>query len=83
MNEFDAKTNHEWVFDKLLVRDEWEYSTLDSIDVVHESSIKVHFRLVFSRFRADDSKISESNTLWVITNRDGEWKVLARSSFAS
>jgi hypothetical protein len=83
MNEFDAQTSHDWVFDKLLGRDEWEYSKLDSIEVVHESSVKVHFRLVFSRYRADDSKISESNSLWIVTFRDGEWKILARSSYAS
>jgi hypothetical protein len=83
MNELDAKTSHDWIFDKLIQRDEWSYSRLESIEVVHESSVKVHFKLIFSRYRADDSKISESNSLWIITLRDGEWRVLARSSYAS
>ena len=83
MNELDSKTSNEWVFNKLLQRDEWAYSKLDSIEVVHESSVKVHFRLVYSRYRADDSKISENNSLWIVTLRDGDWKILARSSYAS
>ena len=82
-NEHDAKTSHEQVFNLLSQRDEWLYSKLDSIEEIHESSVKVHFRLVYSRYRSDGSKISMNDSLWIVTLRDGEWKILARSSYAS
>jgi hypothetical protein len=83
MNEFDAKKSHDWIFNELIERDEWDYSTLDYIEVVHKSPVKVHFKILFGRYRSDDTKISVNNSLWIVTLRDGEWKILARSSYAS
>jgi len=44
--------------------------------------VKVHFEVVFSRYKADGSKYATYQSLWIVTQRDGTWGVQARSSFA-
>jgi hypothetical protein len=43
---------------------------------------KVHFDVVFSRYKADGSKAATYQSLWIVTKKDGQWGVQARSSFA-
>ena len=44
--------------------------------------VKVHFEVVFSRYKADGSKYATYQSLWMVTNKAGVWGVQARSSFA-
>jgi hypothetical protein len=60
----------------------WHHSTLDSIELVHASEIKVHFKIEFSRYKADGSKYAVYKSLWIITKKDDHWGVQARSSYA-
>jgi hypothetical protein len=78
----EARQSHDMVFSKLVERDGWSHSTLDSIEGVHESDVKVHFKIEFSRYKSDDTRYSVCKSLWIISLRDGEWKILARSSYA-
>jgi hypothetical protein len=82
MDPMDVVQFNEMVVNVFLERDDWAYSTLDSVEVVHESDVKVHFRIVFSRFKKDDSRYAVINSLWIVTLRDDEWKILARSSYS-
>ena len=45
-------------------------------------AIKVHFDVVFSRYKADGTKYATYQSLWIVTLKDGNWGVRARSSFA-
>lgn len=60
----------------------WSHSSLDSVEVVHESDVKVHFKIEFSRYKDDGSKYAVHESLWVVTRRDDKWGIFARSSYA-
>jgi hypothetical protein len=59
-------------------RSEWDY--VEPIDVGPE---KVHFRVQFSRYRADASKIGSYRSLYIVTHIDGRWAIQGRSSWAA
>ncbi|MEE8397746.1 MAG: hypothetical protein V3S89_01990 [Desulfobacterales bacterium] len=60
----------------------WDRSTLDTMEVIHASDVKVHFKIEFSRYKADGSKYAVHKSLWIVTKRDGRWGIQARSSYA-
>jgi len=60
----------------------WYYSTWDDMAVVQSSPDKVHIRVRFSRFDAEDALIASFDSLYIIEQVDGRWGVRARSSFA-
>ena len=60
----------------------WHHSTLDSVERIHGSDVKVHFNIQFSRYKADGSKYAVHKSLWIVTKKDGRWGIQARSSFA-
>jgi hypothetical protein len=60
----------------------WHHSSLDSVEVIQASEVKVHFKIQFSRYREDGSKYAVHNSLWILTLKEGRWGVQARSSYA-
>jgi len=60
----------------------WSYSRWDDMEVIQQSPRKVHVKVRFSRFDADDRLLSSFDSLYVIELVDGRWAVRARSSFA-
>ncbi len=70
------------VLEYLTKREGWHHSTLDSVEVIHASPLKVHFNIQFSRYKADGSRYAVHKSLWVVTNKDERWGILARSSYA-
>jgi hypothetical protein len=74
----DAVTN----FDGLTRSEGWARSTLDSVTMRQNDPVKVHFEVVFSRYRADGTKYATYQSLWISTFKDGHWGIQARSSFA-
>jgi len=74
----EAGTN----FDALARSEGWARSSLDSVTMRQNDPVKVHFEVVFSRYKADGTKYATYQSLWIVTNKDGVWGVQARSSFA-
>jgi hypothetical protein len=70
------------VLEYLTKREGWHHSTLDSVEVIHASPLKVHFNIQFSRYKADGSKYAVHKSLWVVIKKDDRWGILARSSYA-
>ena len=66
----------------LTKKEGWHHSTLDSVEVIHASKIKVHFNIEFSRYKADGSRYAVYKSLWIITKKDKRWGIQARSSYA-
>jgi len=66
----------------LTEREGWHHSTLDLVEAIHASDIKVHFNIQFSRYKADGTKYAVYKSLWIVTKKDGRWGIQARSSFA-
>jgi hypothetical protein len=74
----EAGTN----FEGLTRSEGWARSSLDSVTMRQNDQVKVHFEVVFSRYKADGSKYATYQSLWIVTSVNGEWGVQARSSFA-
>ena len=74
----EAGTN----FDGLTQSEGWARSSLDSVTMRQHDDVKVHFEVVFSRYKADGTKYATYQSLWVSTKKDGAWGIQARSSFA-
>jgi hypothetical protein len=66
----------------LTKKEGWHHSTLDSVEVIHASEIKVHFKIEFSRYKADESMYAVYKSIWIITKKDDHWGIQARSSYA-
>jgi len=60
----------------------WRRSSWDDMEVIQSSPNKVHIRVKFSRFDAQDALIASYDSLYIIEPVDGHWGVRARSSFA-
>jgi len=60
----------------------WDHSTLDSMEVIHASEVKVHFNIEFSRYKKDRTRYAVHKSLWIVTKKDSHWGVQARSSYA-
>jgi hypothetical protein len=74
----EAGTN----FEGLTRTEGWARSSLDSVTMRQNDPAKVHFEVVFSRYKADGTKYATYQSLWIVTNVGGDWGVQARSSFA-
>jgi hypothetical protein len=74
----EAGTN----FDALTRSEGWARSSLDSVTMRQNDDVKVHFEVVFSRYKADGTKYATYQSLWVSTKKNGAWGIQARSSFA-
>ncbi len=61
----------------------WAHSAWDYVEPIDAGADKVHFRVRFSRFRADGSKIGSYRSLYIVTRIDGRWAIQARSSWAA
>ena len=61
---------------------DWHHSAWDFRNVIAAGPAKVHLDVQFTRYRADNSAIGRFRSLWIVTQRDGCWAVVARSSFA-
>ncbi|MEW6188106.1 MAG: hypothetical protein AB1585_20485, partial [Thermodesulfobacteriota bacterium] len=66
-----------------LIRTEnWDHSFLDSLELVHASANKVHFNIQFSRYKKEGLPYVTYKALWVVTQKEGRWGILARSTYA-
>jgi hypothetical protein len=74
----EAGTN----FDALARSEGWARSSLDSVVMRQNDAVKVHFDVVFSRYKVEGTKYATYQSLWIVTLKDGAWGVQARSSFA-
>ncbi|MBN1382321.1 MAG: hypothetical protein JXA41_11645 [Deltaproteobacteria bacterium] len=61
---------------KTLIETEgWHHSTFDYVEPVQVWENKVHFKLAYSRFRADGTKYTTHEALWILTKINGHWGI--------
>jgi len=60
----------------------WGRSAWDYVEVIDAGPEKVHFRVQFTRYRADGSAIGSYRSLYIVTLKDGRWAIQGRSSWA-
>ncbi|WP_137127914.1 hypothetical protein [Roseomonas sp. HF4] len=70
------------VFERLGQSRDWARSAWDYVELVDAGPGKVHFRVQFSRFRADGSVIGSYRSFYIVTFKDGRWGIQGRSSWA-
>jgi hypothetical protein len=60
----------------------WGRSAWDYREVIDAGPETVHFRVQFTRYRADGSPIGSYRSLYIVTLNEGRWGITARSSWA-
>jgi len=60
----------------------WGRSAWDYQKVIDAGPEELHFRVQFTRYRADDTPIGSYRSLYIVTLQDGRWGITARSSWA-
>ncbi len=61
----------------------WERSGWDAMEVIDADADKVHFRVRFTRYRADGTVLGSYRSLYIVTRLDGRWAIQGRSSWAA
>jgi len=69
-------------FDSFAKRIGWHHSTWDKREAVQQGPGKVHVAVTFSRFNEAGEKLATYDSLYILTNHNGHWGTLARSSYA-
>ena len=60
----------------------WTRTAFDYAEPIDAGPNKVHFRVQFTRFRADGSPMGSYKSLWIVTLQKGRWALQGRSSWA-
>lgn len=66
-------------FDRMREDEGWHRSTLDFADATLVKEDKVHFDIVYSRHRADNTTYRTVPGLWIMTKQNGKWGLTLRS----
>ena len=61
----------------------WARTAWDYVEPIDVGPGKVHFRVQFTRYRADGSAIGSYKSLYIVTFKDGRWAIQGRSSWAA
>lgn len=61
----------------------WARTAWDYVEPIDAGPEKVHFRVQFTRYRADGSAIGSYRSLYIVVKLDGRWAIQARSSWAA
>jgi hypothetical protein len=74
---------HLAVWDRKGQSKDWASTAWDYVDLIDSGPGKAHFRVHFTRYRADGSAIGSYKSLYIVTFQDGRWAIQARSSWAA
>lgn len=69
-------------FDGLRSVQDWAFSTIESLSVIHATPNKVLFDIEFERFNSAGDKYLSTKAIWVLTLIDGKWGLEFRSLLA-
>ncbi len=79
---WNAPEDFQTPFAALKQAENWHHSTLDHVDVLHDTPDKVHFAVRFSRYLENGDRYALHEAIWIVTRLDDHWGIQARSSFA-
>ena len=63
-------------------REGWHHSKVESLEAIHVSEDKVHFKIEFARYKEDGEKYAHYLGIWIFTREDDHWGLLARSIYS-
>ena len=65
-----------------LIAQGWDHSAWASRRIVQCGATKAHMLTNFIRYRADNSVLSQFDSLYIVEFKNGKWGITGRSSFA-
>jgi hypothetical protein len=65
-----------------LIAQGWDHSAWADRQIVQCEAAKAHMLTTFIRYRADNSVLSQFDSLYIVELKNGKWGITARSSFA-
>lgn len=68
-------------FDAMRQTEGWHMSSFDALEATSVTHDKVHFQIIFTRWRPDGTRYWTVPALWIVTRADGHWAVQVRSLF--
>lgn len=74
---------HNLVWDRAGQAEGWARTAWDYVETIDAGPEKAHFRVQFTRYRADGSAIGSYRSLYIVVKLDGRWAIQARSSWAA
>jgi hypothetical protein len=60
----------------------WDHSEWDYRKIIHSTPAKVHWDVQFTRYNSDNERIATYKAIYIVTEQDGRWGILFRSSYA-
>ena len=60
----------------------WGHSEWDYRKVIHSTPGKVHLDVQFTRYDKENEKIATYKAIYIVTDQNGRWGVIFRSSYA-
>ena len=82
MNDLCEYSNFdEKIVQKLLKNEGWHHSELLSLEEIHDSGDKVHFKIEFSRYKENGDKYAQYKGIWILVRKNDRWGILARSIY--
>jgi len=60
----------------------WDHSAWDYRRIIHSTPGKVHLDVQFARYNKENEKIATYKAIYIVTNQNGRWGVIFRSSYA-
>lgn len=65
----------------LIEREDWHHTVLDLVEPFQVWDTKVHCKVVYSRYKADGTKYTTHEALWIITSNKGHWGIQCMSLY--
>lgn len=65
----------------LIKREGWHHTELDLVEPVQVWDTKAHFKVAYSRFKADGTKYMTHEALWIVTSDNGHWGIQCMSLY--
>ncbi len=69
-------------FARFAARFGWDHSEWDRRTVVQANTDKVHVAVIFSRYNDAGDRLSQADSLYIVTRVDRRWGIRSGSSFA-
>ena len=73
---------HSTVWERLGEAKGWVRTAWDYVEPVDAGPDKVHFRVQFTRYRADGSAMGSYKSFYIVTKQNERWGIQGRSSWA-
>ena len=65
----------------LIEQEGWHHTGLDLVEPVQVWDTKAHFKVIYSRFKMDQTKYITHEALWIITAPKGHWGIQCMSLY--